>query len=212
MIVIKVNNQWDGRNATNSDVVKGVIYRLVQHPEGFSGAVIVAENPQAANENWYTEPDGNINSQFRDQSYLEVTRAFARQGYRVCIADWRPLRETFVRDYDAGDSRNGYVLDAGDNKLSYPKFQVNCNGVTLRVSMRKGIWTGTAFDAARLKMINLPVLKRHDTAWATISVKNYVGFITVSGSDRWVNPNHRHCWLLSLPAIRFEGTCTSLSQ
>jgi len=212
VIVIKVNNQWDGRNATNSDVVKGVIYRLVQHPEGFSGAVIVAENPQAANENWYTEPDGNINSQFRDQSYLEVTRAFARQGYRVCIADWHPLRETFVRDYDTGDGDNGYVLDAGDNKLSYPKFQVNCNGVTLRVSMRKGIWTGTAFDAARLRMINLPVLKRHDTAWATISVKNYVGFITVSGSDRWVNPNHRHCWLLSLPAIRFEGTCTSLSQ
>jgi hypothetical protein len=34
VIVIKVNNQWEGRNGTNTDVVKGVIYRLVRHPEG----------------------------------------------------------------------------------------------------------------------------------------------------------------------------------
>ncbi|MCX7681963.1 MAG: DUF362 domain-containing protein [Anaerolineae bacterium] len=212
VIVIKVNNQWDRRNATNSDVLKGVIYRLVKHPEGFSGAVIVAENPQGTNEDWYNEPDGNINSQFRDQSYQEVTQAFARQGYRVCIADWRPLRETFVRDYDAGDSASGYVAELTDSKLSYPKFQVNCNGRVLRISMKKGIWNGTSFDNERLKMINLPVLKRHSSAWATIAVKNYIGFITTAGSNRWVNPSHLHCWLLSLPVSPFEGRCTTQSQ
>ena len=49
VIVIKVSNQWGLRNGTNTDVVKGIIYRLVQHPEGFTGAVIIAENVQGHN-------------------------------------------------------------------------------------------------------------------------------------------------------------------
>ncbi len=195
VIVIKINNQWEGRNGTNTDVVKGVIYRLIQHPEGFTGAVIIAENTQTHNADWYDED--NNNSQFQDQSYQEVADAFAGEGYHVCTYDWRSIRQNFVGDYDTGDNDNGYVLDAGDNRLSYPKFQVNCNGMNLRISMRQGLWDSSSFDNAPLKMINIPVLKRHGCAWATIAVKNYLGFITThDGIGRWSGASEMHCWLL----------------
>ncbi len=195
VIVIKVSNQWDGRNGTNSDVVKGLIYRLVNHPDGFTGAVIVAENPQNQNADWYNEASGN-NSQSQDQSYQEVVDVFADEGYKVCISDWRSIRTNFVSDYNAGNNNNGYVLDAGDNKLSYPKFGVNCNGMNLQISMRYGLWNGTSFDNTRLKMINMPVLKRHGAAWATIAAKNYLGFITTyDGIGRWSGVSEMHCWL-----------------
>jgi len=225
VIVLKVNNQWDGRNGTNTDVVKGVIYRLVQHPEGFTGAVIIAENSQNHNDDWYIEPSGN-NSQFQDQSYLEVTQAFAGEGYNVCIADWKGFWTTIVGDYDTGNNTNGYVLEDADGtatelghgRLSYPKFQVNCGSMTnLRVSMKKGVWNGSSFDSSRLKMINMPVVKRHNSAWGTISVKNYLGFITTcTGTEcsqdvpRWVSPGYKHCWIMG--AMDNGTTCTSYTE
>ena len=208
VIVVKINNQWDSRDGTNTDVVKGVIYRLVQHPDGFTGAVIVAENPQGQNDDWYHQPSGN-NSQFQDQSYLEVVQAFAGEGYHVCIANWESIRSNFVSDYDTGNSDSGYVLDAGDIKLSYPKFEIDCNGMNLQISMRYGLWNGSSFDDARLKMINMPVLKRHETAWATIAVKNYIGFITIHDNiGRWDDENEKHCWLIG-PSDNGE-TCTAV--
>lgn len=194
VIVIKPNNQWDGRNGTNSDVLKGIIYQLVSHPEGFTGAVVIAENPQTTNADWYSEPSGN-NSQFTNQSYQEVASAFASVGRHVCIADWRLLRTTFVSDYDAGNATNGYVLDAADPKLAYPKFEVDCAGTSLRVSMRKGLWNGSSFDSTRLRMINLPVLKRHGGAAATIAIKNYIGFITTDDSSGRFGGNN-HCFMV----------------
>jgi len=204
VIVIKINNQWDGRNGTNSDVLKGVIYRLVQHPENFTGAVIVAENSQGANPDWYNQTGGN-NSQFQDQSYQDVVQAFAGQGYHVCLANWDALRATSVDDYDAGDNDAGYVFEDADDtaeeqnhrRLSYPKFDIACNGLNLAVSMKQGLWNGSSFDDTRLKMINLPVLKRHNSAWATIAMKNYLGFITTYDAGvRWVSPGYKHCWLM----------------
>jgi uncharacterized protein (DUF362 family) len=212
VVVIKISNQWghDGaRSGTNTDVVKGIIYRLVQHPDGFTGAVIIAENAQGRNPN--VMDASTSNSQFQDQSYDEVADAFSSQGYHVCTIEWDGFRTNIVDDFDQDDVANGYVLMDADEtpeeqdhgRLSYPKFQVNCSGMNLSVSMRQGIWNGSAFDNDRLKMINLPVLKRHNSAWATIAVKNYLGFITTcNGSEcstnilRWVSPGEKHCWIL----------------
>ena len=183
VVVLKVNNQWDGRNGTNTDVVKGVIYRLVQHPDGFTGAVIIAENTQNHNDDWYHQSDGNDehNSQFQDQSYLEVAQAFVGEGKHVCIADWKSIRTNLVPDYDAGNDNDGYVWD----------------GVS-------------SFDNTRLKMINIPVLKYHGAAGATIALKNYLGFITTAGG-RWMSPGYIHCWLLSTSTAD-GGTCPTHTQ
>lgn len=218
VVVIKVNNQWDGRNGTNTDVVKGIIYRLVQHPEGFTGAVIIAENTQNHNDDWYNELSGN-NSQFQDQSYLEVVQAFAGEGYPVCLSDWKAFRDSIVDDFDAGDNNDGYVLEDADDspeeqehlRLSYPKFQANCSGTSLSISMKQGLWDGSSFDNEHLKMINVPVLKRHNAAWATISMKNYLGFITTFDPGmRWVSPGFIHCWLMG--AMDNNDSCTPYTE
>jgi len=192
VVVIKVNDQWncnsgsDNRRAhTNNDVVKGVIYRLVQHPEGFAGAVIIADNGQGvparldcANYN---------NAQDARQSYKDVADAFVSQGYNVCTYTWDNIRSSFVGEYSSGNMTSGYVLlqdgTPGTNQLSYPKFQVTCGAQTFQISMRYGLWNGTAYDNTRLKMINLPVVKRHGMAGATIAVKNYIGFLTTANRD-----------------------------
>ena len=45
-----------GRLATNTDVLKGLIWCIVQHPDGFSGEVVIVENTQDVNANWDTTP------------------------------------------------------------------------------------------------------------------------------------------------------------
>jgi uncharacterized repeat protein (TIGR01451 family) len=235
VIVIKVNNQWGGRNSTNTDVVKGVIYRLVHHPDGFSGAVILAENTQGQNANWEDASEYGYNAQDTGQSYQDVADAFAGQGYHVCTETWGNLSTqsatTIVSDYNSGNQTDGYVLVAGEpsegttsRKLSYPKFAVNCNGMNIQVSMRQGIWNAgsSSFDHDRLKMINLPVLKYHPASGATIALKNYLGFLTVcsgggslgscsNGESRWIDPGYLHCWLLSTPSADGDA-CTAYTQ
>jgi hypothetical protein len=60
--------------------------------------------------------------------------------------------------------------------------------------MRYGVWNGSAYEPDRLTFINMPVLKRHGMAGATIAWKNLIGFITIgdytnrfglSGSPEW---------------------------
>jgi len=192
VVVIKINNQWNGdvartRTHTNNDVLKGLIYRVVQHPEGFSGVVVLAENTQFTAPNWDSEDHNN--AQDTKQSYQNVLDAISSQGHNVCIADWKELGGTFVDDYDTGDSRDGYVLvddpgEPGTDQLSYPKFELACGSQIQYVSMRYGLWNGSGYDNSRLKLINLPVLKRHGWAGATISVKNYIGFLTTGDRER----------------------------
>ena len=199
VVVIKVNNQWGlmgqgngrGRLSTNTDVLKGLLWRILQHPSGFTGEVVVAENTQDSGATWDTTP---ANSQDREQSYQDVVNAFAGLGYPVSLFNWSDLNYTLISGgpvsgpgYPAGEYINGndsdsYILledpaGTGTNELSYPKFRTAAGTY---VSMRYGIWNGTSssYDANRLTFINMPVLKAHGMAGATITWKNLIGFVT----------------------------------
>jgi hypothetical protein len=108
VVVIKVNNQWGlnghgngvGRLSTNTDVLKGVIWRILQHPEGFTGEIVVAENTQDSGAGWDTTP---ANSQDRNQSYQDVVNAFTGLGYPVSISDWTALNGSLI----SGGTVNG---------------------------------------------------------------------------------------------------------
>jgi hypothetical protein len=193
VVVLKVNNQWNcgtgtdrGRSHTNIDVIKGVIYRIVQHPQGFSGAVVVADNTQFAPGRFDCADDNN--AQDTRQSHQDVVDAFVSQGYPVCISPWEALRTTFVDEYTSGDNESGYVGvqdgSPGVDQLSYPKFQVTCGSATYQISMRYGLWDGSTYDGTRLKMINMPIVKVHVQAGATVAVKNYIGFLTTGDTTR----------------------------
>jgi hypothetical protein len=203
VVVIKINNQWGGlgdgagygRLSTNTDVLKGLIWRILQHPDGFTGEIVVAENTQDVNPNWDTTP---ANAQDQNQSYQDVADTFQSLGYMVSLSNWDILNNTLISGgnvggggYPAGEYANGNPNDAyilledpagnGTDELSYPKFQT---GGGTSVSMRYGVWDGSSYDADRLTFINVPVLKKHGMADATIAWKNLIGFVTVSDEVR----------------------------
>jgi len=204
IVVIKINNQWPGnpgegsygRLATNTDALKGLIWRILQHPSGFSGEIVVAENNQDSGTDWDTDP---ANAQDQNQSFQDVVDAFQSQGYTntISLYNWSDLNDDLISGgsisssgYPTGEYARNYNSDCyilledpaatGTNELSYPKFQT-ANGN--RVSMRYGVWNGSTYDPGRLTFINLPVLKRHGMAGATIAWKNLIGFVTTFNTD-----------------------------
>jgi len=75
-VLIKVNGEWQERGGTNTDLVKAFIQTIVDHPEGFSGEVVVVENGQ-----WAIYLDSNrSNSEDRNQSFASVVEDFENQG------------------------------------------------------------------------------------------------------------------------------------
>jgi hypothetical protein len=186
VVLAKVNVQWEQRGMTNTDVVRGLIRRLLDHPDGFTGEVVIVENGQMSRHH-LAEPSTN-NDEFPDhsQSYRSVVDLFAAAGYQVSLYNWASLREQ-VGEWDAGDEREGYVA-AGPYPLNYPKF-VTAYGT--RVSLRHGIWDAYQFDTARLKFINLPVLKAHGWFGVAAAVKNFLGVMNkrVGAAEAGIDPD-----------------------
>src|SRR4030042_4238871 len=46
VVLLKVNAQWKYRGCTNSDIIRGLIQRILDHPDGFSGEVVIIETGQ----------------------------------------------------------------------------------------------------------------------------------------------------------------------
>lgn len=180
VVIIKINYQWDQRGGTNTDVLRGLIRAIVDHPEGFTGEVVVCENAQFASVNGFDRSDNN--AQDHTLSPHDVVVHFQDLGYDVSHYDWTAIRTTKVNEYSAGDADDGYVVYAYDSQLdgavSYPKFQT---AFGTKISLRDGIWdpVGDVYDRSHLKLINLPVLKSHHSTYGvTAAVKNYMGVVT----------------------------------
>jgi len=198
VVVIKVNNQWGGqggdmgwgRLSTNTDVVKGLLWRIVQHPDGFTGEIVLAENTQDVNVTWDDFP---ANSEDQNQSYQDVVDVFVGLGYDVSVFSWDNLNETLIHGGDASDQypqgeyitgnyEDAYILlndpEWGSGyQLSYPKFQTNFG---TWISMRHVVLDGSIYHPDDLTWFNLPVLKKHGMAGATIAWKNLIGFLTIA--------------------------------
>ncbi len=172
VIVLKVNAQWSERGGTSTDLVKSVIYAILNHPDGFTGEVVIADNGQGL---------GNLdfhsaNSFYHNQSNQDVADSF--DTLKVSTFLWDDLRPYEVADYDQDDFTDGYVRNTTWNDrtsifTSYAKFQTAHGSY---ISMKNGVWeNGTGFDSERLKLINMPVLKTHFRYGVTGCMKNYMG-------------------------------------
>ena len=181
VVLVKINCQWDQRGGTNTDLLRALIQSIVDHPDGFTGEVIVADNGQAQ-----YGPGGNggsmdwswSNAEDRSQSVQDVVDRFG-ESHRVSTFLWDEITRTEVSEYDQGDMDDGYiVLDESSPTsgavVAYPKFRTE-HGTY--VSFRHGIWDPTrgAFDSDRLILINLPVLKPHMIFGVTGCIKHYMG-------------------------------------
>ncbi len=192
VVIIKVNSQWDQRGGTNTDLVKALIKAIVNHPDGFVGEIVIADNGQAqygsrgagGSLNWERN-----NAEDPSQSMEKVAQMFANQGYRVSTYLWDTITLKRVREYSEGDMEDGYVVyDKPDPEtgviVSYPKFRTKYGTY---ISFKLGVWdpaTGS-YDSSKLKVINVPVLKTHAIYGVTACVKHYMGVV----SDRLTNHN-----------------------
>jgi hypothetical protein len=180
VVLIKVNCQWAERGGTNTDLLRALIQAVLDHPEGFSGEIVVADNGQAQ----YGSAGGGgsfswerSNAVNRSQSVQMVVDSFA--DHRVSAYLWDTITTRMVDEYSEGDMRDGYVVNATENPrtgimVSYPKFRTVHDTY---ISFKQGIWDPetSTYDWGRLKVLNVPVLKSHSNYGVTACVKLYMG-------------------------------------
>ncbi|MDD1673307.1 MAG: DUF362 domain-containing protein, partial [Methanomicrobiales archaeon] len=115
------------------------------------------------------------------QSFEDVANSFAG-SYRVSTYLWDTITTKTVKEYDAGDTKDGYVVGTSHHArtgllVSYPKFTSRYG---TSISLKKGIWDSTTgtYDSTRLKIINVPVLKSHHNYDVSGAVKHYMGVVS----------------------------------
>lgn len=178
VVLIKINAQWPQRGGTNTDVLRGVIRQIVEHPDGFVGEVVVADNGQGSGGLDRAEH----NAEDHSQSTVDVVNDFVMEGWSVSAQLWDGFRAVSTVEYIDGNMSNGYIVNPIPDpqtaiRVSYPKFQT---GAGTYISYKYGIWspdTGS-YDSDRLVVINIPVFKTHVIYGITGSVKNHMGVVT----------------------------------
>ncbi len=178
VVLLKVNAQWKYRGCTNSDVVRGLIQRVLEHPDGFTGEVVIVENGQGRGSlacdtsDSYGNAEVHANAEDETHSFLWlVDTLFADPRVSACLLD--PVRGTFIGDGD--HAADGYRRL---ENVSYPCF-TTAGG--RRVELASGVWNGAGFEG-RLKVINVPVLKHHDVGGSEITgaLKHMYGLVSMS--------------------------------
>jgi hypothetical protein len=182
VVVIKINYQWSERGGTNTDLLRGLIQRIVEHPDGFTGEIVVCENAQFASTSGMDRPSNNAED--HGLSPHDVVLGFQVLGFSVSDYDWTLIRGMEVGEFSEGDGDDGYIVEDYDGeingRLSYPKFTSDAD---TQISLRFGIWDRSTqtYDRERLKFINVPVLKSHHSTYGvTACIKHYMGVVTGS--------------------------------
>jgi len=207
VVLLKINAQWAERGGTNTDVLRGVIRRIVEHPDGFTGEVVVADNGQ---DYGYLDRDDN-NAEDIMQSPQDVADDFVAAGWSVSTRLWDGFCRTQVGEYDTGDMTDGFVVsstyDAQTNmRVSYPKFQT---GGGHYLSYKEGIWSTStqSYNRDALVVINMPVLKTHSIYGITSAVKNHMGVVT----QRLATESHGAVDRGGMGSLMAEARCPDLT-
>jgi uncharacterized protein (DUF362 family) len=176
IVLIKVNAQWKYRGATNSDVVRGLIQCILDHPDGFMGEVVIIENGQGRGSlacdtsSSYTDNKVHANAVDESHSFLYlVDKIFKDLRVSAFLLD--PVRSRFIGAND--HATNGYRTF---ENVSYPCFTTNGG---FRIELKEGVWNGAGYDR-RLKLINIPVLKTHGGSEITGALKHFYGVLSMS--------------------------------
>jgi hypothetical protein len=177
VVLIKVNAQWKYRGATNGDVVRGLIERLLAHPDGFNGEIVVFENGQGRGSldcdtsDVYGDSEVHANANDESHSFTHIVATIFNDA-RVSTFLLDPVLNSFITEDD--HVTDGYRVY---ENVSYPCFTTTGGK---RVELRQGIWNGAA-HTSNLKLINVPVLKHHDIGGSeiTASLKHVYGILSM---------------------------------
>ncbi len=184
VVLIKVNCQWKCRGTTNTDVLRGLIYRILQHPDGFDGEVVIFENGQGEGSfdgdprSWgyyssWPEIDNGIYVNAEEETIITVDYLVNTvfKDYPVSSYLLDPIRSDFISGSD--HSTDGYRTVSD---VSYPCL-TTAGGH--RIELREGIWNGTGYDT-NLRLINIPVLKTHGGTGITGVLKHCYGILSMA--------------------------------
>lgn len=184
VVLIKVNCQWKCRGTTNTDVLRGLIYRILEHPDGFDGEVVIFENGQSqgafdgdpggwGNYSAWPAIDNGIYVNAEEETILSVDYLvnviFKDDPVSSYLLD--PIRSNFISESDYLNDGYRTISD-----ISYPCFTSSGGN---RIELREGIWTGSGYDT-NLKFINVPVLKTHGGTGITGVLKHCYGILSMS--------------------------------
>jgi hypothetical protein len=140
--------------------------------------VVIVENGQGRGSlacdtsSAYGNAEVHANAQNESHSFLWLVNGLFNEP-RVSAFLLDPIRNTFVAANV--HTTNGYRTY---ENVSYPCFTT---GGGRRVELREGIWNGTS-HGSNLKLINIPVLKHHDTGGSEItgSIKHMYGLVSMA--------------------------------
>jgi len=181
VVLIKVNAQWKYRGCTNSDVIRGLVQKILEHPDGFRGEVVIVENGQGRGSlncdtsSAYNDSEVHANALNEQHSFLYlVDHVFADPRVSAFLFD--PIRSVFIGAND--HQANGYRRY---ENVSYPCFTTRGGR---RVELREGVWNGTE-HSRNLKLINVPVLKHHDSGGSeiTAALKHMYGLVSMADGN-----------------------------
>jgi hypothetical protein len=179
VVLIKVNAQWKYRGCTNSDLIRGLVQRILDHPDGFTGEVVIIENGQGrgslncdTSSAYGGDTSVHANANDETQSFLYLVNTVFKDP-RVSSRLLDPVSNIFIGPTD--HTTNGYRKY---ENVSYPCF-TSAGGH--RVELLEGIWNGSGYSQ-NLKLINVPVLKHHDTGGSeiTASLKHIYGIVSMA--------------------------------
>jgi uncharacterized protein (DUF362 family) len=185
VVLVKVNAQWKYRGATNSDLVRGLVQAVLDHPDGFAGEVVLIENGQGRgslrcdNDQTYggdTSVQANANNPRHSFAWL-VNARFRDPRVSKFLLD--PIRYRFLAADD--HATDGYRRLAS---VSYPCFTTRGGN---RVELRRGVWKDGAFRH-NLKLLSVPVLKDHGGSELTGAVKHCYGLLSMEDGN--ARPRH----------------------
>jgi len=178
VVLVKVNAQWKYRGCTNSDLIRGLIQRILDHPDNFTGEIVIFENGQGRGslqcDTMGGEYPSGVHANAEDKShsfaYL-VDTIFHDPRVSYYLLD--PIRSIMIGPNE--HNTDGYRTY---ENVSYPCFTTTGGH---RVELREGIWNGSSFSQ-NLKLINVPVLKHHDTGGSeiTASLKHFYGVLSMA--------------------------------
>ncbi len=180
VVLIKVNAQWKYRGCTNSDLIRGLVQRILDHPDTFRGEIVILENGQGRGSlncdtqtRQMTYPDRSVHANANDEehSFLYLVGEIFNDP-RVSAYLLDPIRNIFIDDQD--HLTDGYRID---RYVSYPCF-TSFGG--RRIELKQGVWNGNGYSQ-NLKLINVPVLKHHDVGGSEITgaLKHFYGLVTM---------------------------------
>ena len=155
VVLIKVNAQWKYRGCTNSDLIRGLVQRILDHPDGFNGEVVIVENGQgrgslkcdtSASYGGDRSVHANANDESHHFLYL-VDTVFNDPRVSAYLLD--PIRGNFIGDDDHLAGTDTGSMRTSPTPASRPPAAAGW-------SSGRAIWQAGAHQN-NLKLINVPV-------------------------------------------------------